>query len=116
MASDKAMTKATEEFFRKTCEYRYSYNFSWLGRPIIQYPQDVMALQEIVWRVRPRTIVETGIAHGGSTVFFASMLELTGGDGRVIAVDIDIRAHNRAAIEEHPLHGRIDMIEGSSID
>ena len=116
MAADEELTRVSREFFLKTCEHRYSYNFSWLGRPIIQYPQDLVALQEIVWRVRPRVIVETGIAHGGSTIFFASMLELTGGDGRVVAVDVDIRAHNRAAIEAHPLHHRIEMIEGSSID
>jgi cephalosporin hydroxylase len=116
MAADPRVRNATAAFFAATAEYRYSYNFSWLGRPIIQYPQDLMALQEIVWRVKPRTIVETGIAHGGSTVFFASMLELAGGDGRVVAVDVDIRAHNRAAIEAHPMHRRIDMIEGSSVD
>ena len=116
MASDPGVRSGVRAFFDATARYRYSYNWTWLGRPIIQYPQDVMALQEIVWRVRPRTIVETGIAHGGSTVFFASMLELAGGDGRVVAVDIDIRAHNRRSIEEHPLHGRIDMIQGSSVD
>jgi cephalosporin hydroxylase len=116
MAADPDVQRGLRAFFDATARYRYSYNWTWLGRPIIQYPQDVMALQEIVWRVRPRTIVETGIAHGGSTVFFASMLELAGTDGRVVAVDIDIRAHNRAAIEAHPLHRRIDLIEGSSVD
>jgi cephalosporin hydroxylase len=116
MAADEELARVSREFLLKTCEHRYSYNFSWLGRPIIQYPQDLMALQEIVWRVRPRIIVETGIAHGGSTIFFASMLELAGGDGRVVAVDVDIRAHNRTAIEAHPLYRRVDMIEGSSID
>ncbi|HXW77153.1 MAG TPA: cephalosporin hydroxylase family protein [Candidatus Eremiobacteraceae bacterium] len=116
MASDPAVTEATQEFFLRTYPHRYSYNFTWLGRPIIQYPQDIVALQEIIWRVRPDAIVETGIAHGGSTVLFASMLELLGGDGRVIAIDVDIRPHNRAAIERHPLAPRIDLIEGSSID
>jgi cephalosporin hydroxylase len=116
MAADPAMASAAMDFFLKTCEHRYSYNFSWLGRPVIQYPQDLMALQEIVWRVRPGVIIETGIAHGGSTIFFASMLELAGGAGSVVAIDVDIRAHNRAAIEAHPLHRRIEMIEGSSID
>jgi cephalosporin hydroxylase len=102
-------------WLRETVPYKYSYNFTWLGRPIIQYPQDMIALQEIVWRTKPDLIVETGIAHGGSLIFFASMLELAGGNGRVLGIDIDIRAHNRAAIESHPMIRRIDMIEGSSI-
>ncbi|MGZ8260117.1 MAG: cephalosporin hydroxylase family protein [Caldimonas sp.] len=100
---------------------RYSYNFSWLGRPIIQYPQDIVAMQELIWSLQPDLIVETGIAHGGSLIFSASMLELNaacGGpaDARVVGVDIDIRAHNRAAIEAHPLARRMTMIEGSSVD
>jgi len=95
--------------------YKYSYNFSWLGRPIIQYPQDIVALQEIVWLTKPEIIVETGIAHGGSLVFFASLLELIGGSGRVVGVDIDIRAGNRAQIESHPMSKRIHLIQGSSI-
>jgi cephalosporin hydroxylase len=99
---------------------KYSYNFSWLGRPIIQYPQDIAAMQEIIWAVQPDLIVETGIAHGGSLIFSASMLELNaacGGaqDALVIGVDIDIRAHNRRAIEAHPMARRIQMIQGSSI-
>lgn len=102
-------------WMRETVPYKYSYNFSWLGRPIIQYPQDMIALQEIVWRTQPELIVETGIAHGGSLIFFASLLELTGGEGRVLGIDIDIRAHNRTAIEAHRMAKRIDMIQGSSI-
>ncbi|MDP2430925.1 MAG: cephalosporin hydroxylase family protein [Pseudomonadota bacterium] len=99
---------------------KYSYHFEWLGRPIIQYPQDMVAMQEIIWRVQPDLIIETGIAHGGSLIFMASMLELNaacGGpaDARVLGIDIDIRAHNRAAIEAHPMSRRIDMIQGSSI-
>jgi len=99
---------------------KYSYNFSWLGRPIIQYPQDIVAMQELIWTLQPELIVETGIAHGGSLIFSASMLELNaacGGpvDARVLGVDIDIRAHNRAAIEAHPMSRRIDMIQGSSL-
>ncbi|MET3495553.1 cephalosporin hydroxylase family protein [Variovorax boronicumulans] len=98
----------------------YSYNFSWMGRPIIQYPQDIVAMQEIIWRVQPDLIVETGIAHGGSLIFSAAMLELNaacGGpaDAKVLGLDIDIRAHNRSAIEAHPMFKRISMIEGSSI-
>jgi cephalosporin hydroxylase len=116
MAADRETQKLARQFFQKTYEHRYSYNFSWLGRPIIQYPQDVIALQEIIWRTRPGLIVETGVAHGGLTVFFASMLELLGGDGEVAGVDIEIRPHNRAAIEAHPLARRIRLIEGSSVD
>jgi cephalosporin hydroxylase len=116
MAADPEVQRLGRGLFDKASEYRYSYNFTWLGRPVIQWPQDIMALQELIWKVRPDVIVETGIAHGGSLIFTSSMLELLGGDGRVIGVDIDIRAHNRAAIEEHPMFKRITMIEGSSID
>jgi cephalosporin hydroxylase len=96
--------------------YRYAYNWTWMGRPAIQFPQDLIAMQEIIWRTRPDVVVETGIAHGGSSVFFASMLSLLGGERQVIGIDIDIRAHNRKAIEEHPMASRIRMVEGSSID
>jgi cephalosporin hydroxylase len=96
-------------------QHKYSYHFEWLGRPIIQYPQDVMAMQEIVWRVQPDLIVETGVAHGGSLILYASLLALLG-KGEVVGVDIDIRPHNRQAIEAHPLAERIQLIEGSSID
>lgn len=110
------LRRLTREWFLESCRFGYSYNFTWLGRPIIQYPQDLLALQELVWKVRPDLIVETGIAHGGSLVFYASLLELAGGDGRVVGIDVDIRGHNRAAIEAHPLSRRIRMIEGSSVD
>jgi len=99
-----------------SAKHKYTYNFSWMGRPIIQFPQDILAMQEIIWRTKPDLIVETGIAHGGSIVFYASMLELLGGHRSVIGVDIDIRAHNREAIEAHPMARRITMVEGSSID
>ena len=99
---------------------KYSYHFEWLGRPIIQYPQDILAMQELVWQVQPDLIIETGIAHGGSLIFSASMLELNaacGGpkDAEVLGLDIDIRAHNREAIEAHPMFKRITMIQGSSV-
>ena len=116
MAADAALQKAANELFVRSCEYRYSYNFSWMGRPIIQYPQDMVAMQEIIWSVRPDLVIETGIAHGGSLVYYASLLELLGSDGIVVGIDIDIRHHNREAIEAHPMARRIRMIEGSSID
>lgn len=107
------------DFLVRTAEYRYSYNFSWMGRPIIQYPQDMVAMQEIIWRVRPDLIIETGIAHGGSLVFYASILELLSvaglSEGRILGIDIDIREHNRKALEEHPMSRRIDLIQGSSV-
>jgi cephalosporin hydroxylase len=116
MSADGRLAAAANEFMRLSCEHRYSYNFSWLGRPVIQYPQDLIALQEIIWSERPQLIVETGVAHGGSAIFFASMLELLGGDRDVLAIDVDIRPLNRAAIESHPLSKRITLIEGSSTD
>ncbi|TVR09158.1 MAG: cephalosporin hydroxylase [Salinarimonadaceae bacterium] len=118
---DKLLLASAGDFMRNTIEARYSYNFDWLGRPIIQYPQDIMAMQELIFRIKPDLIVETGIAHGGSLIFSASMLELValcGGpaNAHVIGIDIDIRAHNRAAIEAHPMMRRITMLEGSSVD
>lgn len=123
IASRVAGYRADEGFKKRCAAFRddaigkdYEYNFTWMGRPIIQFPQDIMAMQELIWKVKPDLIVETGIAHGGSIVFSASMLQLLGGDGIVVGVDIDIRSHNRKAIEEHPMAPRIRMIEGSSID
>lgn len=95
---------------------KYSYNFTWLGRPIIQFPQDIVALQELIWQVKPDLIIETGIAHGGSLIFSASILELLGEKGHVLGIDIDIREHNRVEIESHPMFKRITMIQGSSTD
>jgi len=112
--NDKTLSEVTKNFCDITNEKKYSYNFSWLGRPIIQYPQDMMALQEIIWEVKPDLIIETGIAHGGSIIFSASMLELLGGEGEVIGLDIDIRPHNRKEIEAHPMFKRIRMFEGDS--
>jgi cephalosporin hydroxylase len=114
------LVMSTNAFIKDSIEAKYSYNFSWLGRPIIQYPQDMIAMQELIWSIQPDLIVETGIAHGGSLIFSASMLELNaicGGpqDAEVLAVDIDIRPHNREAIAAHPMFKRISMIQGSSI-
>jgi cephalosporin hydroxylase len=116
MADDNDLLLLSRQAFMKMCKYEYSYHFEWLGRPIIQFPQDMIAVQEIIWRVKPELIIETGIARGGSLMFSASILELIGGSGKVIGVDIDIRKHNRTAIEQHPLYHRIEMIEGSSLD
>ena len=100
---------------------KYSYNFSWMGRPIIQYPQDLVAVQEIIWNVKPDLIIETGVAHGGSAVFFASLLELnalSGGpkDAEVWCVEIDLRAHNREALVVHPMYPRLRIFDGSTVD
>ena len=116
MGRDAGLKALANRLFVESCRYRYSYNFKWLGRPIIQYPQDMIAVQEIIFETRPDLIIETGIAHGGSLIFSASILELMGAPGRVVGIDIDIRAHNRAAIEAHPLAKRITLIEGSSIE
>jgi cephalosporin hydroxylase len=118
--ADQPLQAAAHGFMKASIAAQYSYNFSWLGRPVIQYPQDIVAMQELIWSLQPDLIVETGIAHGGSLIFSASMLELNaacGGpkDARVVGVDIDIRAHNRSAIEGHPMMRRITMIQGSSI-
>jgi cephalosporin hydroxylase len=93
---------------------KYEYNFEWLGRPIIQYPFDILAIQELIWTVKPDLIIETGIAHGGSLIFSASMLEIIG-HGEVLGIDIDIREHNRTEIENHPMYKRINMLQGSSV-
>jgi cephalosporin hydroxylase len=118
---DERLLAHASEMMRATIASRYSYNFSWLGRPIIQYPQDIVAMQELIWSIQPDLIIETGIAHGGSLIFSASMLELNavcGGpqNAKVLGVDIDIRAHNRKAVESHPLSRRIEMLQGSSVD
>jgi cephalosporin hydroxylase len=131
MTTDRDLQEKAGAFMRASLESKYSYNFSWMDRPIIQYPADIVAMQELIWTVRPDLIIETGIAHGGSLIFSASMLALLDvGDAieagvsidprqsrrKVLGVDIDIRAHNRAAIEAHPMASRIQMIQGSSID
>lgn len=128
---DAEFANLTRKWFEHANSLKYSYHFESLGRPIIQYPQDMIALQEIVWDVRPDLIIETGIAHGGSLIYSASMLAMLdycdavdAGETldpahpkrKVLGIDIDIRAHNRSAIEAHPMASRIDMIQGSSVD
>src|SRR5207245_7127714 len=121
------LLSAKDDFFLETIRTQCSYNFEWLSRPIIQYPQDIVAMQELIWQIKPDLIIETGIAHGGSLIMSASMLAMLDyceavGAGRtldpratrrrVLGIDIDIRSHNRAAIEAHPMAHRIDMIQG----
>jgi cephalosporin hydroxylase len=103
-------------FLVESAKAKYSYHFSWMGRPIIAYPQDMIAMQEIIWEVKPDLIIETGVAHGGSIVYYASLLELIGSDGIVLGIDIDIRKHNRDLIEAHSMFKRIQLLEGSSVD
>lgn len=119
------LKNASRQFIHQATLPQYSYNFSWLGRPIIQYPPDIIGMQEIIWSVQPDLIIETGIARGGSLIFSASILTLldlcypsqnNSIDRKVVGVDIEIRPHNKTAIEAHPLSNRIEMIEGSSID
>ena len=108
-----SLIDAARSFREESIKSLYSYNFSWMGRPIIQYPQDIIAMQEILWKVKPDLLIETGIAHGGSIIFYASILQLIG-KGEVLGIDIEIRPHNRKAIEDHPMARRITMIEGDS--
>lgn len=108
------LQNAKDNFNLFSNKAKYSYNFSWMGRPIIAYPQDMIAMQEIIWDIKPDLIIEAGIAHGGSLVYYASLLELIGGDGFVLGLDIDIRKHNRDLIEAHSMSKRIKMIEGDS--
>jgi cephalosporin hydroxylase len=129
-SSDEMFVDQSRAWVEASMRRRYVYNFDWLGRPIIQYPQDIVAIQELVWSTRPDLIIETGVAHGGSLVLSASLLALldycdANVEGsikghelkprKVLGIDIDIRSHNREAIETHPLAHKIDMIQGSSI-
>jgi cephalosporin hydroxylase len=112
---DEKLRELAREFYNESARHKYTYHFSWMGRPIIQLPQDMMAMQEIIWRIKPDLVIECGIAHGGSVLYYASLLELQG-HGEVLGIDRDIRAHNREAIEAHPMSKRLNMIEGSSLD
>ena len=131
MAANEELNAKAMSFLQASTAPKYSYNFHWQDRPIIQYPQDIVAMQELIWEVKPDLIIETGIAHGGSLIFSASILALLDmceaieagetmnpaqSTRKVVGIDINIRAHNRTAIEAHPMASRIEMIEGSSID
>ena len=118
--ADLALRQLTTQWIAKAAEHKYSYHFEWLGRPIIQHPQDMVGVQQLLWAVQPDLIIETGIARGGSLIYYASILELIaqcGGNpqAKVLGIDIDIRPHNREAILAHPMSKRIEMIQGSSI-
>jgi len=116
LGENEELKKLSREWHIASGDGNYVYNFSWMGMPIIQLPQDIMAMQEIIFQVQPDLIVETGIARGGSLIFYASMLELLNGGGEVLGIDIDIRAHNYERIIKHPMYKHITMIEGSSIE
>lgn len=114
-ATNSKLKETASAFMNESIKSRYSYNFTWLGRPIIQYPQDIIAIQEIIYQIQPDLIIETGIAHGGSLIFHASICEIIG-KGEVLGIDIDIREHNKIEILQHKMNKRISMIQGSSID
>ncbi|QDI88773.1 cephalosporin hydroxylase [Candidatus Nitrosopumilus sp. SW] len=115
MKEDTSLDALSKKWISDSYQYEYSYHFKWLGLPIIQYPQDIIALQEIIWKLKPDLIIETGVARGGSVTFLASMLEIIG-KGEIIGIDIKIHQQNKKAIEKHPMFKRITLIEGSSIN
>ncbi len=115
MSKDPNVKKLSEKWLIECHKYEYSYHFKWLGLPIIQYPQDILAMQELIWKVKPDLIIETGIARGGSLLLSASILELIG-HGSVLGIDVDIREFNKTNIKRNHLIKRISMIQGSSID
>jgi cephalosporin hydroxylase len=115
LGSNQNLRGLSQEWISEAAAAKYSYNFTWLGRPVIQYPQDLVAMQEILWKVKPDLVVETGIAHGGSLIYYASVMEVIG-SGHVLGIDIDIRQHNREALEAHSMFKRISLIQGSSVD
>jgi cephalosporin hydroxylase len=115
------LRELSNQWINEAAKHNYSYHFEWLGRPIIQHPQDMIAVQQILWEIQPDVVIETGIARGGSLIYSASILELIAQCGgpqatKVVGIDIDIRDHNRTAIEAHPMFKRIEMIQGSSVD
>lgn len=131
MSQNEELKSITKNWLSYIATHKYSYNFRWMGRPIIQVPQDMVAMQELIWEVKPDLIIETGIAHGGSLIMNASLLALIDicdaiesgrsinpaiSNRKVVGIDIDIRSHNREAIEKHPMASRIEMIEGSSVN
>jgi cephalosporin hydroxylase len=114
MGKDEELRRKSIEWMHHADRYKYTYNYTWMGRPIIKFPNDMVAQQELMWALKPDLIIETGIAHGGSIIFTASMMEMMGIDGEVVGIDIDIRQHNRDMIEAHPMMKRITMYQGDS--
>jgi cephalosporin hydroxylase len=114
--SREAFSAISREWIKVGWALKHIYSFTWMGRPIIQLPEDMVRAQEVIYRVKPDVIVETGVAHGGSLIFYASLFKMMGSAGRVIGVDIEVRPHNRAAIEAHELSPSITLVEGSSVD
>lgn len=115
LASAEGFEAASRAWIRAGWDSKYVYSFAWMGRPIIQLPEDMVRLQEVIWELKPDVLIETGVAHGGSLIFYASLFEAMG-KGRVIGIDIEIRPKNRRAIEEHPMTKRIELLEGSSTE
>jgi cephalosporin hydroxylase len=115
MAADTTFRSVGDDWFLRAFQHRYSYNFRWLGVPIIQFPADIVAMQELIWHVRPQVIIETGVARGGSLIFYASILQLLNNDGVVIGVEIALTSENRTIIQSHPLGRYIRIVDGSSI-
>lgn len=111
--SDEAFEIISRCWVKVGWNQKYPYTFSWMGRPVIQLPEDMLRIQEVIFQVQPDVIIETGVAHGGSLIFYSSLCKAMD-KGRVVGVDIEIRPHNRTAIEQHPLSDRITLIEGSS--
>jgi cephalosporin hydroxylase len=114
--SEEGIELVSQLWIKLCTEYRHTHECTWMGMPIIQLTNDIIMMQELIWRIKPDVIVECGVAHGGSTVFYASLFELMKTNGRVIGVDVEIREHNRIAIENHAMSDRITLIEGSSTD
>ncbi|MBP6831614.1 MAG: cephalosporin hydroxylase family protein [Deltaproteobacteria bacterium] len=114
--SREAFSELSKVWIQVGWALKHIYSFTWMGRPIIQLPEDMVRAQEVIYRVKPDVIIETGVAHGGSLIFYASLFKMMGNAGRVIGVDIEVRPHNRAAIEAHELSPSISLVEGSSID
>jgi len=113
--SKAAFEAISRQWVRVGWNQKYQYTFSWMGRPVIQLPEDMIRMQEVIFALKPDVVIETGVAHGGSLIFYSSLCAAMG-KGRIIGIDIEIRPHNRAAIEAHPLSDRITLIEGSSTD
>lgn len=115
MGADAEFRQKSIDWMRHADRYKYTYNYTWMGRPIIKFPNDMVIQQELMWALKPDLVIETGIAHGGSIIFTASMMDMMGIEGEVVGIDVDIRQHNRDAIQSHPMMKRITMYEGDSV-